>query len=463
MKVTNFDLPVMRSWIQENGLRLDTNPYLSGALEAKALLRRIKSPTEPLREVTKEIIHAGRSARIYVDDPEYGIPFLGSTDILAADLSNLPLISKKQVEDHPSFLIREGWTLITRSGTVGRMAYARLNMDGLACSEHVMRVVPDPDKIPPGYLYAFLSSKFGVPMVVGGTYGAIIQHIEPSHIRELPIPRLNDLELEVHNLVTTASNERSRSAELLHQAQLLVRNTFGFEDLSKASTCTNFAVFTIHSNQLERLDAAHFSPVCLKATLELQSACEATKALDETANVFTPGIFKRQHVDDSDYGYPYFSGSELFQYNPQPRGFLSRTAPNIKDYIVYKDWLVIQDAGQLDGLIGRITRIGAHVDGSVISNHLMRIAPKSRIDAAYLFAILSSPHGYRAITRYAFGTSIPQLDPKHIARLKIPWPDSPIRAQLASPILESWELEDHAIASEGKAISLVEKCIEGVE
>ena len=68
-------------------------------------------------------------------------------------------------------------------------------MDGMACSEDVLRVVPDPDRILPGYLYAFLSSKFGKSLVVGGTYGAIIPHIEPHHIASLPVPRLGE-ELE---------------------------------------------------------------------------------------------------------------------------------------------------------------------------------------------------------------------------------------------------------------------------
>ena len=79
------------------------------------------------------------------------------------------------------------------------MAYARPDMDGMACSEDVLRVVPDPDRILPGYLYAFLSSKFGVPLVVGGTYGAIIQHIEPHHIANLPVPRLGEeIEARAH-------------------------------------------------------------------------------------------------------------------------------------------------------------------------------------------------------------------------------------------------------------------------
>jgi hypothetical protein len=50
----------------------------------------------------------------------------------------------------------------------------RLDMAGLACSEDVLRVVPDVSCIPPGYLYAFLSSRFGVSLVVSGTYGAIV-------------------------------------------------------------------------------------------------------------------------------------------------------------------------------------------------------------------------------------------------------------------------------------------------
>jgi hypothetical protein len=38
MKATKLDLPVMSSWIEDNALRLDSAPYLSGAMEAKVLL-----------------------------------------------------------------------------------------------------------------------------------------------------------------------------------------------------------------------------------------------------------------------------------------------------------------------------------------------------------------------------------------------------------------------------------------
>ena len=54
------------------------------------------------------------------------------------------------------------------------MTYVRDDMAGMWSSQHIMKVAPDPAQIAPGYLYAFLSSKYGVPLVVSGTYGAII-------------------------------------------------------------------------------------------------------------------------------------------------------------------------------------------------------------------------------------------------------------------------------------------------
>ena len=151
-------------WISCEGQRLDVGPYMAGAIEAKKRLEELSIKKEPLKDLTKGglagIYHAGRVKRLWVDSPEYGYPFLSSSNILQSDLSNLHYISKSAAEENSQLLIHEGYTLITRSGTTGRMAYARANMDGMACTEHVLRVVPNRQKILPGYLYAYLSSQF---------------------------------------------------------------------------------------------------------------------------------------------------------------------------------------------------------------------------------------------------------------------------------------------------------------
>jgi len=97
---------------------------------------------------------------------------------------------------------------------------------------------------------------------------------------------------------------------------------------------------------------------------------------------------------------------------------------------------------------------------SVVSNHLMRVAAEEAQDAAYLSVALSSPHGYRAITRNAFGSSIPQLDPAHIGALRLPWPTAAVRKRIAEPVLEGWKLEDEASANVRRATKKVEAAIE---
>lgn len=456
---------VSSAWMRREGRRLDCGPYMSGALEAKLRLETLSAPKMALKDVTlgsmKGIVNAGRFKRLWVANPEHGRPFLSSSDILHADLSNLPLISHKAVSDSPQLLIHAGWTLITRSGTIGRMVFARPDMDGMACSEHVLRVIPDEARIPPGYLYAYLSSKFGVPLVVSGTYGAIIQHIEPHHIGDLPVPRLSEsLEERAHALIEEAAHARSRAAELKRKGVSQLNSSLGLSELQRAETSTSFATFDIASSLLSRLDAAHFSAACRFASRELSESAPTRKYLGDIASVFTPGIFKRPFVDDEAHGFRYFSGSELFQYGPTPRGFLAKKAVNIREYLVQQNWLLVQDAGQLGGLIGRVVRVSPDIAGGVVSNHLMRIAPKSDLDGAYLFAILSSPHGYRAVTRHAFGTSIPQLDPKHIAGIEIPWPDPRTRENIGTPILEAWSLEDRALEAECEGVAIVERAIE---
>ena len=73
-----------------------------------------------------------------------------------------------------------------------------------------MRVVPDDSKIYPGYLNAFLASRYGVPLIVNSKYGTSIPHLEPSHLADLPVPRFGAaVEEEIHGCVQAAADLRA--------------------------------------------------------------------------------------------------------------------------------------------------------------------------------------------------------------------------------------------------------------
>lgn len=217
MKIASKDNPVRISWLREQGLRMDAAPYLSGAFEARKLLERLPVRKEPLSELTEGhnggIFNGPQFRRVYVLDPEYGVPFLGSKDMLRSDFTDLPLLKKSDaMSGKLSYLqVKPGMTLISCSGFyAGRRSYVRPDMADCWSSQDVLKVEPDPGRIKAGYLYAFLASRFGEALVKGSVYGSAIKHIEPHHITGLPVPRFDPaVEHEIHDLVEAAATLRT--------------------------------------------------------------------------------------------------------------------------------------------------------------------------------------------------------------------------------------------------------------
>lgn len=451
---------VPSSWLDHDGRRLDCNPYMSGALEAKVLLEGLKARKDALRDVTlngmQGIFNGPRFARSYVDDPKAGVPFLGSTDILSADLTNLARLSKKQVAANPRLVVHAGWTLITCSGTIGRMAYARPDMDGMAGSQHFMRVVPDAEKIPPGYLYAYLSSKFGVPIVVGGTYGAIIQHIEPEHIADLPVPRLGKkIESTAHELIDEAAKLRDHAAAAQRKAIARVQGLLGWTSIP-STNITQAASSALR----RRLDAFHHTPRVVAAR-EALARRGSVRLGDKVESVFEPNRGPRLKVDDPAFGVPFLSSSEVFRLDPVGEYSISkRRTPHLDKLLVSERDLLLPRSGQLGGIIGRAVLPLPTYYGHAASEHLVRIRCLSREDAFFLWSVCASEPGYLATIATAFGSSIPSLDCELVADMRVPWFDVGERLNLSKLVAGSVDASTRAIHAEREAVRIVEDAIE---
>jgi len=458
---------VLSSWLERDGRRLDCNPYMSGALEAKVLLEGLRARKERLVDLTDGykggIYNGPQFKRNYVDSPEHGVPFLTGGDVLSADASRLPLLSRRDASSPKLNYLRlePGMTIISCSGSIGRMSYVRSDMAGIWSSQDVMKVVPDAEKIPPGYLYAYLSSKFGVPIVVGGTYGAIIQHIEPEHIANLPVPRLGrDIEQRAHDLVTRAATARSEADELFAKADALFIELLS---LPKPKMQTEYGSPYISSSSssqfIRRGDGYYYAPLNMDARQAFDSA--TTKmTVGEVAEVFIPGIFKRQYASDPAYGVPYITGADVFQLAPTTDRYLLKRVANNNELILRKGMVVIQEAGQLGGLIGRSVLVGDHLDGFACSNNMVRVTATNEADTGFLFAVLSSIYGVRLISRESAGSSIPHIEAGRVRALSIPWPDENVRVRIGSLVMNAQRLRDEAALAERDARALVESILE---
>ena len=459
---------VRAAWLEEGGRRLDCNPYMSGALEARDTLKQLKTRKDLLRNLTAGyaggIYNGPVFARVWVDDPRYGVPFLSNSDMLNADLSNLPLLQRRYAQSKKlaHLELAAGTTLITCSGTIGRMTYVRPDMAGIWSSQHIMKVVPNPERIPPGYLYAFLSSRYGVPLVVSGTYGAIIQHIEPEHIADLPVPRFDPkIEEVIATKVDAASQARAQAVTLLRDAARRLHNTLGLQAPTPIAALPKPDVTSVSSNTFQDRGDAYYYGARNAESRAAFDRLTVNRQLGEVAEVFIPGIFKRLYASDPQYGSPYITGGDVFELAPTSDKFLMTRVAAEYRLLLKQGMIVVQEAGQLGGLIGRSVMVGRHLDGFSCSNNMIRIVPEDDIDGGYLFALLSSEHGVRLLSREAAGSSIPHTDESRVKNILVPWPPKAERETIGAPAIQARELRDQACVWEQEARDMLEAKISG--
>lgn len=464
---------VRSSWLEEGGRRLDCNPYMSGALEARDKLKSLDAPKEPLKSLTTGyaggIYNGPMFARHWVEDPRYGVPFLSNSDMMNADLSTLPLLKKSYAESrYLSYLkLEPGTTLITCSGTIGRMTYVRSDMAGMWSSQHIMKVVPDESRIPPGYLYAFLSSKYGVPLVVSGTYGAIIQHIEPAHIADLPVPRFGDeIEDQVQYLVSQAAIKRADAAEKLANVQQLLLAAIGVPQQPSQMSDSDRLTQIVRCSEIEstmRMEGFFYNPTAARVERWARGFGEQCADLGAIADVYDVPPFKHIYVEPG-YGIPFFTSGDLFNLNRIANKYLSKTrTTNLQRYILQRDWVLLARSGQLGGIISRPQYADSGLDNAATSDHVIRLVPKD-VPGGYLFAYLYHPSiGYPLITRTMTGHSIPALWPSQLKSLPIVVTTAERMNEINDLVIVAFEDRVQATTLERQACAIVENAIGGID
>lgn len=453
------------SWLERDGRRLDCNPYMSGALEAKLLLEGLKARKERLEDLTAGfkggIYNGPQFKRNYVDSSDHGVKFLTGGDVLSADTNRLPYLSRRDAHSPKlNYLqLARGMTIISCSGAIGRMAYVREDMAGVWSSQDVMKVVPDAEKVPPGYVYAYLSSKFGVPLVVGGTYGAIIQHIEPEHIAGLSVPRLGKkIEDQAHDQVQRAAALRVEANRLLGEVAARFDSLLNGIDLSSKRKTPRIS--EVNASGIQRRFDAQFHDPLVRSVRERLARKRHTTIGEWCNRIFLPGIFKRIHVEDVTYGAPYYTGATLFWLEPQPKGVLSRKTTLFEQVRMDEGTVLVQAFGQEGGLTGRPVWVGRHLAGCTTTHMLVRLRAETREDTAYLFGFLQSDAAYRQIASLTYGGSIPHFDEAGIASVVLPLLSPDERRELAEQVLTAVNNRDEALDADRRARALVEDAIE---
>lgn len=463
MKLAALDNPVRVSWLAEQASRLDPGPYISEAYAARAYLRRLRH-TEPLAQVAERIFHPGRFRRQWTTDPDHGVPFLGSADVFEADLSYLPMITKSAFGENRRLPLEPGWTLITRSGmTAGRVTYARLSMRKYACSEDVMRVVPDQAKIPAGYLYTFLASRFGIPVIKGGIYGTSVRHIEPQHIADLPVPRFDSVvEERIDALINDAMALRQRYEDGVSAATRDLFESAGVPDLLdlRWHSRPRDLDFSITGPTAVSLRALNFAPRAQRILDRLASIPHRTLGRICDGAYLGSGARFRRVDSDPEHGVKLIGQRQGFWMRPEGRWIDPRQAPS--DILADHETVLIAAQGTLgeyEVFCRSILATGSWLENAYAQHFLRVVSGDVLFPGAYLFAFLRSEAVFRILRSMSTGSKQQDIHPTFRAELPVPVCAQADRERIAETVRLAYRDRDEADRKEDQAFTLLDEAV----
>lgn len=203
--------------LSSDGKRLEGVMYTDGA---KAYLEAITKlfPYKTVGDLTLNIFTEGIFKREYV---KKGYPFMMGSEILKAIPTATKFLSYRQAAKKEELFVKEGWLLMTCSGSVGDVVYVDKQLTQFIYTHDLIRIVPR-DMDTQLYLFGFLSSPIGKQLVDHFKYGSVIQHLEAFHVAELPVPMLDEYIDEIIANVKTYVDSIYRAKKLELEAISMV-------------------------------------------------------------------------------------------------------------------------------------------------------------------------------------------------------------------------------------------------
>lgn len=219
--------------LEEGDMRLDALYYSDAVVRAWNVINHGPHQVVPLIDLCDDVFRLVRFKRIW-SNKEHGFPYMAATDLFRfkpyreQEYPDTAYVAKgcheedakiksalkersvigSSISGERRFFVREGWILVSCSGSVGRMVLVTKSLSKTFFSHDLIRIVPKKETLV-GYLYAYLSSWAGQTFLRRDEHGGWIRHIEPEQIKSIPVvcpPR--NVQKRIHDRVVGAYGHR---------------------------------------------------------------------------------------------------------------------------------------------------------------------------------------------------------------------------------------------------------------
>ncbi|HYK37037.1 restriction endonuclease subunit S [Alloacidobacterium sp.] len=447
------------SEIMGEGLRLEASAYnidaraaVDAMIAAKLLLQPIFGQRGLCNDAPKPI----RTTRRWVE-PDYGVPFLSSSDIISIRPQADSYISRAKTRRLSELIIKPWDVLISRSGTVGNVGLASATFVGNALSEDAIRLRATKPEIA-AYAAAFLRSRYGRPQIIQATYGSVIKHIEPEHLARVLIPDLGEPGVSIGERVIKAYQLRDEANALLDSANRMLHERLGLPKIS-LETPQGPVVVCVRASQVSgRFEGNYHNPLVSQVEHTLSKVNTIPLSDRRITSVIRAVTKFRKRVYVRRGGIPMLSSKQLLQIDPVDVKGLAKGAhtKDLPEIALKKEMITVS----CSGTIGRVQIIPAYMEGWSANQHALRVIAADGINAGFLYTWLASSYGQTLIRRCSYGSVILEIDREMLGSIPVPYPEASIRSAIGDPVLTANGLRDEAWKLERQAIDDLETAID---
>lgn len=456
------------SEVLSNNTRLEASAFNLDAKAAKYRVEHCKYGYVHLwgkDGLVKEASYPGRFKRIYTEKGK-GIPFYLPSQLGEINPRPTKYISESTYKSIQGIEIKPNAFLLSRSGTIGKCSISSRTTIGKVYSDDVIRVFFNSSH-DLGYVYAFFCTPIGQQLLQNNNYGAVIQHIEPEHLKNIIIPDAPDLiKKKIHDLVMESYDLRDQSNELMDEAERILYQELNLppiEDLKPKyfDEHVNLRNYTTKLSRLDlRLDCSYHTPIC-STIIEIlnENAKDVLYCGDSsvTQDVTLPTRFKRTYVEE-EHGIKLIGGKQINELNPSSEKYLAHS--NLDEELKLKENSILITRS---GTIGKTAIVPKHWSNWIGSDHIIRIIPANNQIAGYLFCWLSTEYAQHLVKRNTFGAVVDEIDTNQIKSIEIPLlRNESKQKEINDKVLEANELRYQAYLKEQEAVKMMEEVIENV-
>lgn len=446
--------PVSGRILTKGARRLEASTYLTDGFGLRQGLEALPS-TVPVSHLAS--VWQPSRLKGYPVEPGKGLPFLSAGQVFEANPRVRKWLAAAMVSAVESRYVESDWLLLSCSGEVGRVTAVYREHIGKVVTHDLLRIVPR-DMEEYGWLYAYMKTPTFFSIARSSQYGHMIKHLEPEHVRAMPVAMPEEaIRRGIARDATAALVMRRKARELQRRADDLYSQSVNPGNLSILDSpfCTVSVCNCLRGRR--RMEGQFYRADVLQIEAMLKNAAELVQPLKELVkSVLMLPRFKRYFGEN---GTVYRSAAELFDVNPSvTKRIYTGLLENPDRYMLRPGDMVMARSGQTYGLLGRTLVLTENHDGIFGSEDLIRIVPdQDRVRTGYLQTVLNHvDYGRPRVVRYASGTSIPHLDPPDIREVLIPRLASSREVEIA-------DLSDEATLLSSQADRLEIKAVEGAE